>query len=230
MSAQKAQWTDPVFVLLSFEGPDAYSSAGGLGTRVTGLAFALAEEGYETHLFFVGAPESPGHETACNGRLHLHRWCQWISRYHPGGVYDGEGAKVHDWARSLPAWIEQHLLSGLIASQREVVVIGEEWQTSTPVVELSRRVRERGWLGQTRLFWNANNGFAFERVPWHQLSEAATITTVSRFMKRRGARPVAGDEARFEPESKPTPGWLPEAHTQCERGCSRVNPAAEEVT
>ena len=65
-----------VFLLLSFEGPDPYSRAGGLGSRVSGLASALAEEGYETHLFYVGAPDLPGHELGCDGKLHLHRWCQ----------------------------------------------------------------------------------------------------------------------------------------------------------
>jgi len=33
--------------------------------------------------------------------------------------------------------------------------------------------------------WNANNTFGFERVPWQELNEAATITTVSRFMKQK---------------------------------------------
>src|SRR5947209_4251771 len=72
-----------VFVLLSFEGPDPYSLAGGLGRRVSELANSLAEAGFETHLFFIGDPERPGYEAAVGGRLHLHRWCNWISRYHP---------------------------------------------------------------------------------------------------------------------------------------------------
>ena len=180
---RKAVTPTPAFVLLSFEGPDAYSRAGGLGARVSGLAGALAGEGYETHLFFAGAPDLPGHETACGGKLHLHRWCQWISRYHPGGVYDGEEGKLRDWSASLPAWLEQHLLPRLIAAHDPVVVIGEEWQTSWSVVRLGWRARARGWLPRMRFFWNANNTFGFDRVPWRELSEAATITTVSRFMK-----------------------------------------------
>src|SRR4051794_680756 len=47
------------FVLLSFEGPDPYARAGGLGVRVTELAHSLAEAGYQTHLFFVGDPQRP---------------------------------------------------------------------------------------------------------------------------------------------------------------------------
>jgi glycosyltransferase involved in cell wall biosynthesis len=173
------------FVLLSFEGPDAYSRAGGLGTRVSDLASALAEEGYETHLFFIGSPDLPGYEIACDGSLHLHRWCQWISRYYPGGVYEGEEAKLSDWNQSLPPWLEDHLFALYAAAQRSVVVIGEEWHTSWSIVNLSRRARERGWGDHVRFFWNANNTFGFERVPWQGLEEAATITTVSRFMKHK---------------------------------------------
>jgi hypothetical protein len=37
---------DTVFVILSFEGPDPYSLAGGLGVRVTGLSQTLADHGF----------------------------------------------------------------------------------------------------------------------------------------------------------------------------------------
>jgi glycosyltransferase involved in cell wall biosynthesis len=175
----------PAFVLLSFEGPDSYSMAGGLGSRVSGLACALAEEGYETHLFFIGSPDLPGHENAYDGKLHLHRWCQWISHYHPGGVYDGEEAKLSDWNASLPAWAGEHLLPALLESHRPVVVLAEKWHTSWSIVYLSRLVQEKGWGEHLRFFWNANNSFGFDRVPWRELDKAATITTVSRFMKHQ---------------------------------------------
>ena len=106
-----------------------------------------------------------------------------ISRYHAGGVYDGEQGKLNDWNVSLPTWLEEHLLSALVASHRQIVVIAEEWQTSWSVVRLSRRIQERGWDEHVRFYWNANNSFGFDRVPWRELSQAATITTVSRFMK-----------------------------------------------
>ncbi len=51
------------FHILTFEGPDAYARAGGLATRVDGLAQTLAGLGFETHLWFVGDPDLPGHET-----------------------------------------------------------------------------------------------------------------------------------------------------------------------
>src|SRR5690349_6412782 len=88
------------FHLLSFEGPDAYSRAGGIASRITGLAETLAQLGFETHLWFVGDPELPGYE--CSGNLHLHRWGQWISRLSPGGVYADEEGKRQDYSSSLP--------------------------------------------------------------------------------------------------------------------------------
>src|SRR5919202_312085 len=79
--------TDRPFHLLSFEGPDRYARAGGIASRITGLAHALVGADYETHLWFVGDPQCAPNED--DGGVHLHRWCQWISHYHPGGVYDG---------------------------------------------------------------------------------------------------------------------------------------------
>jgi hypothetical protein len=46
--------------------------------------------------------------------------------------------------------------------------------------------RSRTRLGEhVRFYWNANNSFGFDRVPWRELNEAVTITTVSRFMKHQ---------------------------------------------
>ena len=65
---------DSLFSLVSFEGTDPYSQAGGLGVRVSGLARTLAELRYETHLFFIGDPALPGEEKQVAGRLVLHRY------------------------------------------------------------------------------------------------------------------------------------------------------------
>ncbi len=89
------------FHVLSFEGVDSYSRAGGLATRVEGLTDALASLGFETHLWFVGDPDLPGHER--RGDLYLHRWVQWISRYHQGGVYDGEIGKQDEFSQVAPS-------------------------------------------------------------------------------------------------------------------------------
>ncbi|HEY7493313.1 MAG TPA: hypothetical protein VIH59_19645 [Candidatus Tectomicrobia bacterium] len=80
------------FHVLSFEGSDAYARAGGIASHITGLTQGLAAAGFETHLWFVGDPDLPGHET--QEQLRLHRWCQWLSHYYWGGVYAGEVASM----------------------------------------------------------------------------------------------------------------------------------------
>src|SRR5438067_1295499 len=82
-----------VFAIVSFEGPDRYSNAGGLGVRTTELAAELAATGFPTHFYFVGDPNSPADEYLHDGRLVYHRWSQWVSKYYPRGVYDGEREK-----------------------------------------------------------------------------------------------------------------------------------------
>jgi len=100
------------FVILSFEGPDPYSNAGGLGVRVTELSRALADAGFRTHLFFIGDPEKPPIE-AGGGRLILRRWGQWISRYYPNGVYQGEKQKLYDFHSSVPGVIADEVGHGV---------------------------------------------------------------------------------------------------------------------
>jgi glycosyltransferase involved in cell wall biosynthesis len=174
-----------VFVLLAFEGPDVYSQAGGLGVREKELSRVLAGLGYETHLFFIGDPDLPGEETQLSGRLHLHRWAQWLSRGHPGGVYDGEDAKVGDWNRSLPGYLLERVLAPAVARGLHVVVMAEEWQTAHSTAQIARMLSRRGIREQTVILWNANNLYGFDRIDWTALRAAATITTISRYMKQR---------------------------------------------
>ncbi|MBM3933828.1 MAG: glycosyltransferase [SAR202 cluster bacterium] len=171
------------FVVVSFEGPDHYSCGGGLGSRVTELTQVLSRMGFETHLFFIGEPYLSGHETLENGKLVLHRWCQWISRYHPAGVYDGEEAKLADWDKSLPSWMETELLAKKVEEGGQVMVMAEEWQTATAVINLAEVVRKRGWQDNVKVLWNANNTFSFHRINWDSLKSSCTVTTVSRYMK-----------------------------------------------
>src|SRR3954453_7249842 len=67
---------DTEFVVLSFEGPDPYCRAGGLGVRATELAKALAERGFTTHFYFVGDPAAAGEERVPGLPLAYHRWSQ----------------------------------------------------------------------------------------------------------------------------------------------------------
>lgn len=173
----------PVFIILSFEGPDRYSHAGGLGSRIRELSVNLARTGYETHLFFIGDPALPGSEVQESGMLHLHRWSQWISAYHPGGVYDGEEGKARDWDASIAPWLETELLPGKVAAGTDVVVLAEEWQTFGSVLALRKAVARNGWDRKVHIFWNLNNPFGTERIDWRALDRSAVITTVSRYMK-----------------------------------------------
>ena len=167
--------------ILSFEGPDRYAFAGGIASRISGLAETLADLGNETHLWFIGDPELRGHEA--RGDLMLHRWCQWISRFHPNGVYDGEEGKQADYARSLPPFLlANHLRPHLLRGGR-AVVLAEEWQSANAVLHLDWLLRNAGLRAQVDILWNANNVFGFERIDWPRLAGAATITTVSRYMR-----------------------------------------------
>lgn len=179
VSAQLSDNTQ--FHLLSFEGPDPYAFVGGLATRVNGLAQALADAGHNTHLWFVGDPGRAGHEV--HDRLELHRWCQWISAHHPSGVYDGEHAKASDYAASLPPYMmHRGLLTHLLRGGR-AAVIAEEWQTVNALLHLDWLLRRARVRDRVRLVWNANNIYGFEHIDWEMLKRAATITTVSRYMK-----------------------------------------------
>jgi len=172
------------FHILSFEGPDPYSAAGGLASRVTGLTEGLAALGFDTHLWFVGDPGLPGHED--KGNLHLHRWCQWISHYHGGGVYDGEEGKHSDFSASLPPCLARDYLQPNAATGKAPsVVLAEEWQTVDAVLHLDWLLRRAGIRDKVTIFWNANNVCGFERIDWPRLSAAAVITTVSRYMRHR---------------------------------------------
>jgi glycosyltransferase involved in cell wall biosynthesis len=174
-----------VFVILSFEGPDAYSQVGGLAVRVKGLSKALAQMGCHSFLYFCGDPDLPGEEDLEGGRLHLRRWCQWISARHRGGVYDGEEGKVRDWNNSLPPSLVETVIAPAVQAGRHVVLLGEEWHTSWSMKLISDALFYRGIRDHVVMLWNANNTFGFHRIEWGPLNTAATITTVSRYMKFR---------------------------------------------
>lgn len=171
-----------IAVLLSFEGPDRYSSVGGLGTRETSFALALGEADVETTLIFVGDPALSPVEAFGRG-VTLRRWCQWLSAYHPRNVYDGEAAKVEDYARSVPPFVVDEIVVPALAQNERVVVIAEEWQTAGAAVALDALLRARGLRDRVTILWNANNTYGFERIDWSALQRAATVTTVSKYMK-----------------------------------------------
>jgi glycosyltransferase involved in cell wall biosynthesis len=171
-----------VAALLSFEGPDRYSSVGGLGSRETSFARALAEAGLDTTLIFVGDPGLPAVEQVAD-KLTLRRWCQWISAYHPRNVYDGEQGKVDDFSSSVPAFVVDELVAPAAERGERVLVVAEEWQTVGAVLVLDARLRARGLRDAATILWNANNTYGFGRIDFGALQRAAAITTVSKYMK-----------------------------------------------
>jgi glycosyltransferase involved in cell wall biosynthesis len=174
-----------VFVILSFEGPDVYSQAGGLGVRVKGLSRSLARLGFPTYIYFCGDPDLPGEEAQEGGFLQLRRWCQWISALHRTGVYDGEEGKIRDWNYSLPPSLVEDVIEPAVAGGKVVVVLGEEWHTSWSMRLISDALYYRGLRDRVVMLWNANNTYGFDRIDWAALNLAATVTTVSRYMKYR---------------------------------------------
>jgi glycosyltransferase involved in cell wall biosynthesis len=202
--------------ILSFEGPDPYSRAGGLATRVEGLSQTLAGRSIDTHLWFVGDPERPGHER--QGCLSLHRWAQWVSRYHPGGVYDGEYGKCGEFSSSLPPYLFDEVLRPQLARGGRALVLAEEWQTVEALLQLHRLLEEAGLRERVALLWNANNTFGFDQIDWGRLTRAAVVTTVSRYM--RHCLQSRGVEALVVPNGLSEDAFLapdPEACSQLRR-------------
>jgi len=174
-----------IFVLLSFEGPDVYSTAGGLGTRVTELSEALATQGYTTHLIFIGDPHKPSTETRVDGRLILKRWSQWISKYYLNGVYDGEEQKLYDYNESVPYHVYNEIVRPAAAEGKLVVVMGEDWQTAEAMMRVSDLLHWFGLRQKALLLWNLNSLMSLHRINWGKLNYVTTICTVSKYMKHR---------------------------------------------
>jgi len=200
-------------VVLSFEGPDPYAQVGGLGVRVSGLVRAAAEMGIETPLIFIGDPDAPPRQAYADGRLVLHRWCQWISRYHPAGVYDGEWGKVQDFAVSVPPFVAS-LVRETIVQGGDAVVLAEEWQTAEALCKVADLLRAEGAAEHVRFVWNCNHPMCLGKVDWSHLRERALITTVSRYM--HGRLREVGIDATVIPNGIPASMLMPAPQQQVE--------------
>lgn len=174
-----------LFVLLCFEGPDIYSTAGGLGTRVTELSEALATQGFTTHLIFIGDPSKPSVETRVEGRLILKRWSQWVSKYYLNGVYDGEEQKLYDYNESVPYHIYDEIMRPAVASGKTVVIMGEDWHTAEVMTRTSDLLNWFGVRQKAIMLWNLNSLMSLHRINWGRLNYVTTICTVSKYMKHR---------------------------------------------
>lgn len=169
------------FALISMEGPDQYSQAGGLGVRVAQLSRALAAGGSPTRLYFIGDPSLPANEVRDD--VELWRIGQEISREFPGGVYQGEGLKVSYLAARFPGRLVTEWALPKIEAGLQPVLIFEEWQTAGFAQTTFELLRARGVESRCLVLWNANNQFGFERMDWVGLGQSAAITTISRHMR-----------------------------------------------
>ena len=174
-----------LFVMLSFEGPDVYSTAGGLGTRVTELSEALATQGYTTYLFFIGDPSKPATETRVDGRLILKRWSQWVSKYYLNGVYDGEEQKLYDFNDSVPYHVYNEIVRPAVTQGKTVVIMGEDWHTAEAMTRTSDLLNWFGVRQKVLMLWNLNSLMSLHRINWGRLNYVTTICTVSKYMKHR---------------------------------------------
>lgn len=174
-----------IFVMLCFEGPDVYSTAGGLGTRVTELSEALATQGYTTHLIYIGDPWQPATETRLDGRLILKRWSQWVSKYYPNGVYDGEEQKLYDYNESVPYHIYTEIARPAAAEGKIVVIMGEDWHTAEAMSRTSDLMHWFGIRQKVLMLWNLNSLMSLHRIDWKRLNFVTTLCTVSKYMKHK---------------------------------------------
>ena len=183
-----------IFIILCFEGPDNYSMAGGLGDKITCLTNTLADMGFTVHHIFIGDPGMDGIEFRKDGKLVLHRWCQWISESHRGGVYDGEQWKLDDYTKSAPLFVVQEIVGPAISQGKLVVILGEEWQTAEAMCCIHDLLHMYHLRDKAVMFWNANEIYGLEQIDWDYLSRATTITVVSEYMKqimlKRSINPV----------------------------------------
>jgi glycosyltransferase involved in cell wall biosynthesis len=168
-------------VMVSFEGPDQYSQAGGLGVRARELCRALAARGFKTTLAFVGDPNKP--MTEDDAGVHLVRWAQDLSRRHLAGVYEGEWAKRAELSRTLPPYLIENIFRPAAEAGRLVAVLCEEWHTAEFCRVLSDHLHREGLRDKAVLLWNANNDFGFDTIDWVPLNFVASVTTVSKYMK-----------------------------------------------
>src|SRR5439155_17207496 len=124
------------------------------------------------------------------------RWCQWISVYHPRDVYDGDDGKWRDFSRTVPPHLVE-LIGASAAAGRRTVVLFEDWQAAEAAINTAGLLGARGLRAAAALLWNANNTYGFDRVDFALLRRAASITTISRYM--RGELAAVGVDAAILP-------------------------------
>src|SRR5690348_16969811 len=156
-------------VLVAFEGPDRYSFVGGLATRMNDLAEALIKRGRRVRQLFVGDPSLPARELRNDGALLLERWGQWITRYHPKDVYDGEDGKWRDFSRTVPPHLLDEVVVPAARQGKRAVLLFEDWQTASAAINATVLAQRAGLRGAITPFWNANNTYGFGEIDFRLL-------------------------------------------------------------
>ncbi|MDP9246156.1 MAG: glycosyltransferase family 4 protein [Chloroflexota bacterium] len=196
-------------VLVAFEGPDRYSFVGGLATRMNDLAEALIARDYRVRHLFIGDPALAAVEERSDGMLRLERWGQWISRYHPKDAYDGEDGKWRDFGRTVPPHLLDEVIVPAARQGKRAVLLFEDWQTANAAINTTLLAERAGLRHAITPFWNANNTYGFGSIDFPVLSAAATVTTISRFMRaemvKAGVEPEILPNGVAERFAKPVP-------------------------
>jgi glycosyltransferase involved in cell wall biosynthesis len=136
-------------------------------------------------LIYIGDPYKPSTELRVNGRLILKRWSQWISKYYPNGVYDGEEAKLNDYNESVPYHIYNEIVRPAVAENKTVVIMGEDWHTAEVICRTSDLLHWFGVRQKVLMLWNLNSLMSLHRINWGRLSFVSTLCTVSKYMKHK---------------------------------------------
>ena len=112
--------------------------AGGLGSQGFQSISNLSQRRfYHSSFLYRRPPSAKERKYSRNGKLILHRWCQWISDYHPAGVYQGENRKAPGLYQNLFPLISWNiLLNRLLKKIRLVVILAEEWHTAEVICKI----------------------------------------------------------------------------------------------
>ena len=117
-----------------------------------------------------------------NSSLFADKAAQAAEYAQKGDAYAEEG-KWRDYTRSVPGFVFENVIKSALQQGKIPVILAEEWHTAAATVALHKLLVSADLRKNVVMFWNANNTMSFERLDWWQLSSAAQLTTVSRYMK-----------------------------------------------
>jgi glycosyltransferase involved in cell wall biosynthesis len=109
------------------------------------------------------------------------------------------------------------------------VLLFEDWQTANAAINTSVLAQRAGLRRAMTPFWNANNTYGFGSITFPLLARAATITTISRFMRaemvKSGVEPEILPNGIAERFAEP----VPPAHVRAMRAGLAGRPSLVKV-